>query len=121
VSPTCCRTCNGTVVSDGTVIGTEILDDDCGTVRISACKCKIRNRQSKNGILNYQTSCEYLILGYFRNRIDLSEAMLSERGDGDAAVAKPVAKDNVIIAAAIEEEYRYEKCCADKTGINYDR
>jgi hypothetical protein len=56
-----------------------------------------------------------LILQNLSNRIDFSEAVLAEHGDGDAAVAK----EKLIIAAAIEEEYHYEKCCADKTGIEY--
>ena len=49
VSPTCCQTCNGTVVPDGTVIGTEIIGDKCGTVKTSTCKMK--NRLANKGKL----------------------------------------------------------------------
>ena len=49
VSPTCCQTCHGTVVPDGTVVKTEILDDKCGTVKTSTCKMK--NRLANKGKL----------------------------------------------------------------------
>jgi len=38
VSESCCLTCNGTVVPENTKIDTELLDDDCKTIKTSFCR-----------------------------------------------------------------------------------
>ena len=46
VSPLCCQACNGTVVPGGTVLGREVMEDKCGTVKTTVCK--IKNRMVDN-------------------------------------------------------------------------
>lgn len=71
LSPTCCETCDGNVVTKGTVTEVKMIDDKCGTIKTSTCKIK---RRTMN--------------------------------DG-----------RILVAAAIEEEFHYEKCCGDESGI----
>eukprot|EP00091_Calanus_sinicus_P004876 TRINITY_DN15235_c0_g1_i2.p1 TRINITY_DN15235_c0_g1~~TRINITY_DN15235_c0_g1_i2.p1 ORF type:complete len:125 (-),score=37.55 TRINITY_DN15235_c0_g1_i2:47-421(-) len=46
--------------------------------------------------------------------MDVSEQKAHASGDPDAAVAK----EAMNVAAAIEEEYHYRKCCVDENGLH---
>ena len=38
VSDSCCVTCNGTVFPENTEIDTEVMEDDCRSVKTSVCR-----------------------------------------------------------------------------------
>ena len=80
------------------------MNDDCGTVKTSICK--IRNRLDTNGFVNMM---------YFQVLLILNISGIDVSGQ-KAAVEGAVAKEGTNIAAAIEEQYHYMKCCVDETG-----
>jgi len=92
VAPTCCQTCNGTVVKEGTVVATELLGDTCSTVRTTICKIKMR--RETQGQADVDTT----------KHVD-------DRDDHNTIQGQ-------IPTAALEEEFDYTKCCIDETGTH---
>ena len=104
VSPLCCQTCNGTVVPGGTVVGVEEIGDKCGAVKTSVCK--IRNRGKGK---TWPSKPFNPVLASDGDKQGPSLAK-------EQAVKKEEVAPEMVISAAIEEEYHYKNCCADENG-----
>merc|ERR1711872_293324 len=96
VSTLCCQTCNGTVVPAGTVVGVEVMGDECGTVKTSICK--IRNRVDNDIEYDFESHTEQNLIKKVPN--------------------KPSGPQKITPAAAIENEYHYQNCCSDESGLH---